>query len=181
MSLQKLPTEDIRAGYKIEVHFDGKRTTTGPNNHLIVVYDSSGMKTGEGDVLMGFCPSCLEHVVRRPWPTEMDPDPTTFFCDKCKKPFPLTKMLDWLVTELTTVRLAERLTRMFQQLKGDVDIILKYNKNDIRYQSTDPNQAQTLARARSTREPSIYTLKRIMDDVHGGADLVQRFKAFLEA
>ncbi len=181
MVLEKLPQKDIQAHHKIEIHFDGKRTTKGPNNNLITVWDSSGLKTGEGDVLMGFCPGCPMQVIARPWHKPGEPDPVVFFCPKCERPYPLKKLLDWLRGDDTTQAMAEKLAKLFQQLKGDTDVVLKYNKNDIRYQTTDVGQEKILSTARSTRIPVIYTLGRIMDDVHGGADLAARFKAFLEA
>ena len=81
-------------------------------------------------------------------------------------------------------QLAEMLVQLFFQLDGLVDVFLKFHPSDIRYtkDESDLVTRKRLETARRKRIPSVYTLKRILEDTQGGrANLKDRFLAFLKA
>lgn len=175
----RIVADDTIAARKIEIVFGKDRTSNGPNAYALMVWDSSGKLHGGGDALMGFCPYCPASIMSRVDPVD-NSMPTVHFCPKCKRPFKAEKMVDYIVHKTTTQVLADKLVGLWTALKGDADIYLKFHKKDIRYAPLDYDRKKLL-QARQQRYPSIYTLKRILDDTTGGADLRARFLAFLRA
>lgn len=143
------------------------------------------MTSNEGDVLMGFCPNCPEQLVSRPIPEPGKPEPSAVFCNTCKGPFPLKEMVDFIRYKTTTRVLAEKLGRVFDQLKGDCDIILKFHKADLRYDprtEKDSDMRKRLTEARAgTYSPPFYPLHRILTDMKSGASAAALFENFLTA
>lgn len=170
-------SKEPRAKYKLEVLFSKGRTSNGPNLCAISVWESAGMTIGEGDNFLGFCPYCPAQVVRRP---DGDTDNVMGFCDTCKRPFKATAICDHIMLRIPTSALAEKIEKIFHQLAGDMDLVLKFHREDIRYQKNDFD-VDALDKARRERHSAMYRFQRIMDDTSKGARPKDLFETFLKA
>jgi len=196
------------ARFKIEVMFGKNRTTNGPNTYAIRVFESGKKLHGGGDVQMPFCSEVDEghpsigHVPPRakrvragcgmPIPSDNIRQATiqardgsgvsqieAAHCPNCHGIIPLVYLATEIFAKTTTDVLAEELARIWNLLKGDADLYLKFSPDDIRYQALERKYGGK--RARELRGLHIYPLARILKDTGAGASLVDRFKAFLKS
>jgi hypothetical protein len=80
---------------------------------------------------------------------------------------------------------AEYIYHYYRKLDHNCDICLKHSKDDIRVMAEREQERQRggelLGKAREKRAIYVYPLTNIIKDLQGGADIVNRFKAFLTA
>ena len=198
--------EDLRAKYKIEIHFGKDRSGSNLRSSVgaILIWESGRRFHGGGDDKMYWCgyPDC-----DRPIKTEL----FGFFhvvCPSCKRECFLANVdrdtiiqqakkegKSWeALTRMPTVtgeklfrlppnKLAKELERHWRNLDCHADIYVKYHPSDIRYRALEEN-AKTpdqLEKARRLRGLMIYPLKNILKDTVGGASVQKRFYALVTA
>jgi len=198
--------QEALAKYKIELHFDRKRSSSGMalNAGCLLIWESGKFFHGGGDNKMYWCgykdcgkPMSSDnfaymHVVCPTCHKEqfLDPDSKVKhieYLQKQNQPMNDIDRLPFVVGErlfrLSNDHIADLLVKTFRELESNCDIYLKFHPLDIRY---DPaaaavNLSDQLSKIRLKRQPLIYPLKRIIMDTNAGADLKGRFLAMLRA
>jgi hypothetical protein len=106
-------------------------------------------------------------------------------CRKCTMTWPETKLVGELFFVLTSQNWAKVLERWFLLVGSKADIYLKYHRDDIRTQAALEQERQKggdlLNKARNNRGMHIYPLHNIIRDTSNGANLQDRFLAFVRA
>lgn len=195
-----------RAKYKIEVMFHKSRSSlpNKPSPVMVLIWESGRRLHGGGDEKMYWCgyDNCgmpitsddfaYMHVVCRHCQREMflDPDSKALHIknlrDERRNSDGIEKM-PYVVGEklayLPPSKLAELLVKTWYQLEGLADVYFKYSPYEIRYDGKNETSSDrfNLERVRLSRQPGIYTLKRIRGDIAAGADLKSRFLAMIVA
>lgn len=189
------------ASNKIEINFGPKRTTAGPNVFSISVWESAGALNGGGDALSYFCLEKDRGLLEE----ADDVEPATGVvrkgsfgcggiipdrnmkggmgkCPSCDNIINLANATTHILGKLPTTRLAEKLAKLFRQLKEDADIYVVYHPTDMRSVMTATALASDVADApRAKRALTIYPLKNILKDTLNGSSLESRFEALLKA
>lgn len=175
--LRQAPT----ARYKIEVQFGKGRSTWKPFPGVISIFLSGNKLHGGGDEKIYLCPrKGCGNVIH---PT--DRIGAKALCRACDQMWNVEQLTGELYFFLTPPKWAAVIHRMFVKLEHNADIYCKYHPTDIRLQT-----AMEMARARGGEEVDkarrrrglhIYPLKNIIKDTGNGAQLYDRFLAFINA
>lgn len=188
--------DDLRAKYKIEIHFGPKRTTAGPNVAAVSFFESGKQLNGNGDELLYLCmekDSGLDLNVLNPHDTPIVKGGGgcgSFItgghilngvakCENCGNLLKAEALTSTIFVNMTTPKLATYLRVWFSRLKDSADIYLKYHPSDIRVKIME--DAYGLDKARNLRGLTIYPLKNILTDTSNGASLEGRFEALLRS
>ncbi|TXH09031.1 MAG: hypothetical protein E6R04_09120 [Spirochaetes bacterium] len=170
-------TPEIRAKYKIEVMFDKDRTTVGPNLLGLQIWESGKKFHGGGDELMYWCMDTESNQgCKQPIPGNFIKGPVGI-CPSCNRGISMERAAHIRVLRVTTRVLADELVNVFRSLKSNADIYLKYAKTDAHYMAMERSKGPAVARR--LKGMHIYPLKNILKDTASGADLSNRFYAFL--
>jgi hypothetical protein len=193
-----------KAKYRIELVFSKHRSSAmhKPSPFALVIWESGKRLHGGGDQKMywcgyndcakplssdnfaGFhvvCPSCKRELF-------LDSDSRMEHVKLLKKegtPLNDIEKIPTVVGEymfnLTPPDTASLIVRTWRSLGGDADVYLKWSPKEIRYDSLHATNKtiDSLTGVRLKRQPVMYTLKRIVDDLTAGADLKKRFLSFL--
>lgn len=185
---------EVKAKYKIEVHFGAKRTTGGPNVSGVSIFESGKQLNGNGDELLYICAEKDNGYDLN----TLHPRDTTIVkgsggcgevipggrimngvakCPKCDNLIKSEALTSTIFMNLTTRRLAEYLARWFNKLEQSADIYLKFHPSDIRSKLMEG--AYGLDVARNLRGLTIYPLKNILIDTANGSTVASRFEALL--
>lgn len=164
------------AKYKIEVTYLESRKSNGPSACQVSVWESGKRFHGGGDQSMFWC-------VNADNPTEgcggLIPDNMirggVALCPNCKNMVRQDKLPISRVGVFTPTNLAKEITKVFRYLGGNADVYLKFHRTDA------GGMTRVRAENKKSSEAAIYTLKSIMRDTLGGADVTKRFEAFLTA
>lgn len=196
-AVAKLLSEDeIKATYKLEIHFGKNRTSAGqPFAGAIAMWVSGSKLHGGGDEKLYECPrpDCegLIHpselgggAVRDKQTGEMREVPVGY-CGECGSVWPADKMTGERLVKLTEQNWAYAILQFFIKLNMDADIYLKFHPTDIRYQTAMEmaryQGGEALAVAKKNRGLAIYPLKNIIKDTKNGAELYTQFRKFINA
>lgn len=179
-----LGSKEIPALYKIEVFFGPKRTHQGPNTCAIKFWESGRRLHGGGDDLMYMCKNRENlsqgcgHIFSSDFVRG-----SIAMCPSCKNALSAELCVRGLVygpsNPVMTRDLAKLLAKYWRKLGCNADIYLKYDRTDIRYISMEKEFGTK--KARELKGLSIYPLKHILADTAAGAELEDRFFAFLTA
>lgn len=193
-----LTGSDIRASFKIEIHFGPGRSGLKDFRALLLLMQSGKFFHGGGDGQMYTCldhrlfekdnttpPSCLPIIrkmmhERTEWGcgapiTGSDIRGPVAMCPGCKNMIPAQHLTGQLPFYGSVVQLAELATILFHRLKDDADVYCKYHPTDIRYKTQA--EVKGMEEARRLRGLMIYPLYRLMKDISAGATIESRFKA----
>lgn len=174
-------TPEIKAKYKIEVMFDHKRTTAGPNLCGIQLWESGKKFHGGGDELMYWCKiadSQTNEGCGSPISSDHMRGPVAI-CPGCGRAIKLEAASNMRVVRLPTKKLAEELEKIFRSLGSNADIYVKYHKTDIHYIAMERKKGPAVAR--KLKGMHIYPLKNILKDTAAGSDVAVKFHTFLTA
>lgn len=184
---------EVKANYKIEIHFGPKRTTSGPNVAAISVFESGMHLNGEGDELMYICAERDKGLaLNAPGVADTEIKKGAEGCGKfipgrnlrngvaicaCEKRRMIKseELTSTLLVNLSTEKIANLVASWFRKLDNDADIYVKYHPTDIRYKAMEA--AEGLDKARMLRGLTIYPLKNIIKDTANGASIEKRFLA----
>lgn len=189
------------ASHKIEINFGPKRTTAGPNVFSISVWESAGALNGGGDALCYFCLEKDRGLLEEADDVEpasgkvkkgeggcggIIPDRNMRGgmgkCPTCNSMVNLANATTHILGKLPTTRLAEKVAKLFRQLKEDADIYVVYHPTDMR--SVLTSQAASMEKVdapRAKRALTIYPLKNIIKDTMNGSSVESRFEALFRA
>ena len=184
------------AKYKIEIHFNKNRTTSGPNTAAITVFESGARLNGEGDEMVYICserdqglalnmPNVQDRAVIRGYDGCGNVIPGSqlrggvAMCTNCDYIIKSESLTSTLLVNLTTKKLSVLVTDLFRKLGSDADIYIKYHPTDIRSKAL--NNPHALDSSRMSRGLTIYPLHNIIKDTSGGASIEGRFQALFSA
>jgi hypothetical protein len=172
---------EIRAKWKIEVTFLRNRTPKGLNAYGVRVWESGRGLNGEGDVLAFWCLDSApdSNAGCRAIIAADQIEAGVAVCPNCKRAIKAEALTDMVGGNVYMDNLAKYLASLFRKLHSNADIYIKFHKDDIRYIAMA--KAKGLAKAEKMKGLHIYPLKNILKDTAAGADVVNRFKAFLSA
>lgn len=195
-----------RAKYKIEIHFGKDRSSLlhKLSTGALLMWESGKRMHGGGDEKMYWCgyddcgkPLLAEHfgfmhVVCRVCQKESFLDPITkkqhvVYLRREGKDTRSVGRLPCIAGEkffkLSPSKIADLLVKTFEDLHRDADIYMKFHPLDMRYVGLHESveDLKRLELARQRREPVIYPLRRIIQDISTGADLHGRFLAMITA
>jgi len=192
--LKKLLHRDLRAKFKIEVHFDKHRTTVvKPFCGAISVWLSGTMFNGGGDQKLYECPNPECGALIYPYQISQqnvvengfEEFKSISYCSKCGRVWDSEKTIGERLLKLTHQNWVEAIIRVMLKLDMDADIYLKFHTEDIRYRTmmemARDRGGEEIARVRKSRALHIYPLKNIIQDTKNGASLESRIKAFISA
>lgn len=174
---------EISAKYKIEVTFTHSRKPSGDNSCGIQVWESGRKFHGGGDDLMFVCKDITEPDPRKQqgcgnFVSSDDVKNGMAYCRKCQKAMFARKMgRMYTIPNRPLMHIADMLVVFFRQLGSNADIYLKFHKTDIRYIAME--KAYGTKKASDLKGMHYYALKNIIKDTSAGADLGNRFLAFI--
>lgn len=181
-ALDKFFGENRKAKFKIELHFGKGRSSNGPFAGSLHVYRSGSVLAGGGDEILYPCPDnkCSGY---------MEPEHVAVefaFCPVCHKKWHKIKdMNEGRLFKLPAQKWAKVIAKVFNNLHGDADIYLKSHPQDIRRASLleqmRERRGDDYRGVHEKRVYVMYSIDRIMKDLHAGADLEKRLLAFVTA
>jgi hypothetical protein len=174
--------EQVRAKYKIEIHFGKNRTSRGqPFAGAISLWLSGTKFHGGGDEKIYECPrpDCGAIIL----PDAIDNNRS--ICHGCGGVWPAQETIGERLLKLTEQDWAYAILRLMQKLELNCDLYAKYSPDDIRYRTAMEmarnRGGEEIAKARRLRGLTIYPLKNVIKDTKNGADLYTRVRAFINA
>lgn len=180
-AFDRLIGEQTHARFKIEMQFGKGRSTWKPFPGVISVFISGEKFHGGGDGKVYLCPrpDCGAVI----YPHERVGGELR--CRGCGKMWKQEGVIGELFYFLTPPKWASVVHRMFAKLEHNADLYCKYHPTDIRYQTTMEmarnRGGEEVGKARARRGLHIYPLKNIIKDTSAGAQLYDRFLAFINA
>jgi hypothetical protein len=189
-SFSKFFGEKVSARYKIEVQFGKARSTWKPFHGAMSLYLSGTKLNGGGDEKLYLCPGdgCTGTIMPIERFVEETPSGKAIArvpCPMCQIMWPENALIGELFFNLTAKNWAEAIHKMFVRLDHNADIYLKYHREDIRYlaalEVAKSAGGEEIAKARTNRGLHIYPLKNLIKDTGAGAQLYDRFLAFINA
>lgn len=189
-SLKKFFGEKVQAKYKIEVQFGKARSMWKPFHGALSLYLSGTKLNGGGDEKLYLCPrqDCqgiilpIDRVVEE---TDQGKAIARVPCPTCQVMWAESVLVGELFFNLTSKAWAEAILKMFARLDHNADIYLKYHPEDIRYKAAIEMArsagGEEMGKARKRRGLHIYPLKNIIKDSGAGAQLYDRFLAFINS
>lgn len=182
-AMDKLLASRGKAKYKLELFFGKSRSMSKPVPGILSFWESGSQLHGGGDAKIYFCPgrklkvnTCSAHI-----PFEFNAY-GHLVCPTCKSTWKGTQVDGEVLGVHTMRQWAELLYIYFRRLDHNCDIYLKHAPEDIRSMAAAEQEKQKggelLAKARK-RALHIYPLRNIVRDTKHGADIQNRFFAFL--
>jgi hypothetical protein len=189
-------TTHTPAKYKIELHFNKNRTTSGPNTAAVSIFESGARLNGEGDELVYIC-SAKDSGLALNIPGVSDRPVVkgeggcggvipgenlrggVAICPHCHSMISSERLTSTLLVNLGTKKLAVLVTKLFRKLESNADVYVKYHPTDIR--SVALNNPNALDKGRMSRGLTIYPIHNIIKDTAGGASVEGRFEALFSA
>lgn len=194
-ALSKLLQDEIRAKYKLEVHFGKGRTSRSAPFAGAVTYWLSGTKFhGGGDEKIYECPNpecgafILPHQIKPGWRKDKNGKEhmtSMSICGYCGQVWASDETIGERFFKLTEQNWAYAILQLFQKLEMNADIYLKYHPTDVRYKASMEmarnRGGEEIAKARKNRGLHIYPLKNIITDTKNGANLYRKIRTFINA
>jgi hypothetical protein len=178
-ALDRFFQKRVVARYKIEVQFGKGRSTWKPFAGAISLFLSGSMLHGGGDEKLYLCPreDCRGII----FPNERLG--AQVMCRSCEMMWNENDLVGELLFKLVPRDWATVIHKLFVKLDHNADIYLKYHQTDIRYKAAmevaKKRGGEEIAKARKNRGLHIYPLKNIIRDTGAGAQLYDRFFAFI--
>tara|TARA_B100000214_G_C23873788_1_gene583938 strand:- start:412 stop:996 length:585 start_codon:yes stop_codon:yes gene_type:complete len=193
-------TKHTPAKYKIELHFNKGRTTSGPNVAAITIFQSGCRLNGEGDELVYICaerdrglalnaPGVKDRAIIKGYAgcgKIIEGDNIkggVALCRGCvggkDNMIASENLTSTLLVNLTTEKLSVMVADIFRRLNSDADIYIKYHPTDLRVEAM--NNVHNLDKGRMSRGLTIYPLANIVKDTIDGTSVETRFKALFSA
>jgi hypothetical protein len=181
-AIDKFFADRIDAKYKLEVQFGQARSSWKPFPGFISFYLSGTKLHGGGDEKLYLCPD-REQCQGIIYPTERLG--ATVMCRACEMMWDENKLIGELAFNLTAPDWATAIHKLFVRFEHKADIYLKYHPEDIRYKTVMEmarnRGGEAINEARAARGLHIYPLQNIIKDTSAGAQLYDRFLAFIRA
>ena len=184
-AMDKLLATNQKAKYKLELFFGKSRSTRNPVPGALSFWESGTKLHGGGDTKVYFCPGKL---LRKNDCQQVIPFAFNAYgfmvCPHCKETWKGNQVIGEVLGRHSMRDWALLLFQYYNRLGQNCDIYLKHSPDDIRSVAAREQERQRggelLNKAR-TRARHVYPLKNIIKDTLNGADLLNRFYAFLTA
>jgi hypothetical protein len=171
--------------YRIEVVYEYRRSGRQKSVALINIYKSSQNRTLDLDEPLFMCSSendpsagCGKILTGEELAATLD-DGTVMkvlWCENCKKYVNRLLLCSSLFMNNEPKTIAKRVYSLFRELNSDADIVITYNKHDLKKAQEDKH-GKKLEKLRDQRERAIYPLYRIIQDSE--ASILKKIEDFL--
>jgi hypothetical protein len=105
------------------------------------------------------------------------------YCPSCKQLWAAEQVVGEVAYNLPMRKWADVVYKHFRTLEMNADVVVKFTYDDIRaatlMEQTKQLKGDKLTPVRENRPTGIYRLSSILKDVNAGANLLNRFYAFL--
>ena len=181
---------DARAKYKLEIFFGHDRSLFKPFPGIAYAFASGGQDHGGGDAKVYFCPALIDigEGKKRTCGAPIDlkfVSKKAVVCPKCRNACKPVDLIGEVWARLTVQNWATLITRLFQRLEGNADIVIRQPKDRLidaaQKEQEKELRGDVLEPARARREGVIYELKNIIRDLNTGADVHSLIKGLLLA
>jgi hypothetical protein len=190
-SAEKMYKEIGRAKYKVELLFWHKHVVnTKMSVGLVTFWENASKLNGGADSKLYVCDT-VDNSSRKQGCKKIIPDSSQGYgivvCPHCSMSWNTSEIVGEVIYKQTMQGWSDLLIRWMQKLELSVDLVMKYNRDDIRVVSAVEQEKQHmgdklgLARSGARRTTVTYTLANIIKDTSAGADLRSRVLAFLKA
>ena len=180
-----------RAKYKVELLFWHKHAMhTTATVGLLTFWENASKLNGGADSKLYVCDT-VDRDSRKVGCKRIIPDTAQGYgivvCPHCTTSWNTSEMVGELIYKKTIQGWADLIVGWMQKLELSVDLVMKYNRDDIRVVTAVEQEKQHmgdklgLARSGARRTTVTYTLANIIKDTSAGADLRSRVLAFLKA
>lgn len=177
--------ETLFGSYRIEVVYEYRRSSRQRSVALINVYKSNKNRSLDLDEPLFLCSSesdssvgCGKVLTGEELAATLE-DGTVMkvlWCETCKKYVNRMFLCASLFMNNEPKTIAKRVYHLFRELNSDADIVVTYNKHDMRKAQEDKHGKQ-LEKLRTERERAIYPLYRIIQDSE--ASILKKIEDFL--
>lgn len=182
----KLLTGDALFGrFRIEVVYEHRRSSRQRTIALINIYKSNKDRALDLDEPLFLCSSeesadvgCGKVLTGEELAARLD-DGTVMkvlWCDTCKKYVNRMLLCSSIFMNNEPKTIAKRVYNLFRELNSDADIVITYNKKDLKKAQED-KWGGALTKARDSRERAIYPLYRIIQDSE--SSILKKIEEFL--
>lgn len=184
-AMDKLLATSKKAKYKIELFFGKARSMRAAVPGAISFWESGTKFHGGGDTKVYFCPGKMigKNDCQKIIPFSFNGYGFAV-CPGCKETWKATQLIGEVLGRHTMRDWALLLFQYYNRLDQNCDIYLKHSPDDIRSVAAREQERQRggelLTKAR-IRARHVYPLRNIITDTLAGADLLNRFYAFLTA
>jgi hypothetical protein len=184
-AMDKLLAANKKAKYKIELFFGKARSMRSAVPGAISFWESGTKFHGGGDTKIYFCPGKLtgKNDCQKVIPFAFN-GYGFMVCPGCKETWKGGQVIGEVFGRHTMRDWALLIFQYYNRLDQNCDIYLKHSPDDIRSVAAREQERQQggelLTRARE-RARHVYPLRNIIKDTLAGADLLNRFYAFLTA
>jgi hypothetical protein len=184
--LDELLDQHGLAKYKIEILFGKGFAPSKPSVGAVSFWESGSKFHGGGDTILHMCPGKAKQI------NDCDafiPDPSHGYgflvCPSCHTTWKGEDVWGQILARLTVQGWAELVLKYFMKLEMKADIVIKYHPDDLRNAAMKEQEKQRLGqdldRVRTRRVARVYPLRNIIKDTSAGAELINRFTAFIRA
>jgi hypothetical protein len=177
--------ETLFGTYRIEVVYEHRRSSRQRSVALINVYKSNKNRSLDLDEPLFLCSSesdpsvgCGKVLTGEELAATLEDGSVikVLWCDSCKKYVNRLLLCASLFMNNEPKTIAKRVYHLFRELNSDADIVITYNKHDMKKAQED-KQGKKLEKLRTERERAIYPLYRIVQDSE--ASILKRIEDFL--
>ena len=192
-AVDKLFNEQVRAKYKLEIQFHEARSTNMPFVGVMYFLLNGNKFNGGGDSKVYLCATDTCHGIIEPSEqvvTNLDEDPeqikpAKMLCPKCNTICLAGDLWGERLLRLYSAGWAKAILENFRYLEqnADVSIVLHYSElqKSTKLEIDKQADGDVVREARRVRRKAIYPLRNIISDTANGAELYNRFLAFINA
>lgn len=185
-AISELLERECVGQYKIELMFSHKRSCTKPTPGMLSIWESGTQLHGGGDAKIYFCAGKDKGVNNCEAPIPFNNcNYGHLLCPKCGKVWSSLDVKGELIGNWTMQTWATKLVHYYTFLGHNADLYLKQPREDIRkaarLEQEKVYRGEKLDTVRTGLIRVIYPLVRIVKDTNNGANLYDRFYAFLKS
>jgi hypothetical protein len=185
-AMDELLKQECIGKYKIEIFFSYRRSITKPTPGALSIWESGSKLHGGGDAKVYFCPGEVRGI--NDCASIIPFDNVNYghgLCPRCGKVWKSDEMVGEILGNWPMQTWAKKVTDYFTALGHSADIYVKQPRGDIRKAAELEQEKQLggekLDVVRKGVVKYIYPLARILKDTQSGADIYDRFYAFLKS
>jgi hypothetical protein len=189
-AMDKLMSQAGLAKYKIEILFHKGFAPSKDSAGIVSFWESGSKFHGGGDTIMHICPENRVHTKAGKegcgsFITDANHGYGFLICPKCQLVWDGEEVYGQVMARLGAKKWAQLVLKYYLRLDLNADIVIKYHPEDIRNAAAREQESQMMGDAlrdvRRKRSRRIYPLKNIIKDTSAGAELEERFEAFIRA
>lgn len=191
-AVDKLFADQVKAKYRLEIQFSEARSVWKPFAGVMYFLLNGNRFHGGGDSKVYLCADTACYGVIDPTEHSVvnldeDPEqikPVKVVCPKCRKVFLATELWGERCLNLVPTDWAKAVLLNFGYLGNNADVSLTFHHKELQsrtFSDLSKNAGgDILNESRRWREKAVYPLRNIIKDTSNGADLYDRFLAFIK-